>query len=195
MDVILDRGSTPLTSINKKDSLRVLFFYVIIRPNRLKPKNPPPETCNLSMMIRVILHDHLDAVELFGEKHTRMVVGKRQRRKRKEQVGGLFQILVDTVRRPDQKHDIPRKTVAQGVRQLDGVHQLAFFRQNNALVFGFREFLVKKGRFLRQRLYAVVYLGFLEFHDFERKHSPTQTLDVLVDLVGNERRTRLTKNS
>ena len=35
MDVILDRGSTPLTSINKKDSLRVLFIYVIIRPNRL----------------------------------------------------------------------------------------------------------------------------------------------------------------
>ena len=32
MDVILDRGSTPLTSIKKKDSLRVLFLYVIKRP-------------------------------------------------------------------------------------------------------------------------------------------------------------------
>ena len=32
MDVILDRGSTPLTSIKKKDSLRVLFLYVVKRP-------------------------------------------------------------------------------------------------------------------------------------------------------------------
>ena len=37
MDVILDRGSTPLTSIKKKGALSEHpFLYVIKRPNRLK---------------------------------------------------------------------------------------------------------------------------------------------------------------
>jgi hypothetical protein len=60
-------------------------------------------------MIRVVLHDHLDAVELFHRNNPGVVVGKSQRRKAQEQVGGLFQVLVDAIRRANQKHNISRK--------------------------------------------------------------------------------------
>jgi hypothetical protein len=61
------------------------------------------------MMIRVILHDHLDAVELFHRDNPGMVVGKSQRGKAQQQVGGLFQVFVDAVSRTNQKHDISGK--------------------------------------------------------------------------------------
>ena len=145
-------------------------------------------------MIRVVLHHHLNTVKLFSEKHAGMVVGKGQRRKRKEQIGRLFQVFINAVRRPDQEHDISRKTIPERIRKLDRIHQFALFGQNDAFVFGFREFFVKKCRFLCQRLHAVVYLGLLELHDLEREHPPTQSFDILVDLVGNERRTSTPEN-
>ena len=128
------------------------------------------------MMIRVILHDHLDAVELFCRNHPGVVMGKSQRRKTQEQVGGLFQVFVDAVRGANQEHDIPRKTGLQSIGKLDSVHQLAFFGQDDALVFVARELFFKEGGLLSERLGMVVEFGFLEFNHFERLCGTTQAL-------------------
>ena len=95
-------------------------------------------------MIRVVLHDHLDAVELFGKKHAGVVVGKRERRKRQEQVRRLFQVFVNSVGRAYQEHDIAREAVAERIREFHRVHELALFGKDDAAVFRLREFLVKK---------------------------------------------------
>lgn len=146
------------------------------------------------MMVRVVLHHHLHAVQLLRHNHAGMVVRERERRKRKQQVRGLFQILVDAIGRTNQKDNIPRKTVAQRVGELYRIHEFALFRQNNTAILRLGELLFKECRLLGERLHAVIELGFLEFHNLEREHSAPQALHVLFHLVRDKRRTGLTKN-
>ena len=135
------------------------------------------------MVIRVILHDHLNAVELFCRDNPSVVVCKRQGRKAQEQVSGLFEVFVDAVSRANQEHDISRKTGRERIGKLYRVHELAFFGEDDTSVFAMRELLFEEGGFLGERLGMVFEFRFLEFHDFERHHRPPQALHVLFDLV------------
>lgn len=77
-------------------------FRDISRGRRLRYRFPLAlgwvgRTALLSMMVRVVLHHHLHAVQLLRHNHAGMVVREREWRKRQEQVRGLFQILVNAV--------------------------------------------------------------------------------------------------
>ena len=146
------------------------------------------------MMIRVILHYHLHAIQLLHRNHASMVVRKRQWRKRKQQVRRLLQVFVNAVSRTNQEHDVPGETRLQRIGEFHRIHQLAFFGQNNAFVFASRELLLEKSRLLRQGLNAVIQLGFLEFDDFQRLRGTAQALHILFDFIRYKRRTSLTEN-
>ena len=147
------------------------------------------------MVIRVVLHDHLDAVELLRRNHPCMVVSKSQWGQAQEQVRRLFQVLVNAIRRTNQKHNIPREPRLQGIGELDRVHKLAFFGQDDTFVFVSRKLLFKESGLLSKRLSVVVELRLLEFHHFEWHRGTTQTLHVLFHFVCDKRRTRTTENS
>ena len=94
----------------------------------------------------MILHDHLDAVELLRRYHPSMVVSERQRRKAQQQVSGLFQVLVNAVRRANQEYDISRESRRERIGKLDRVHEFAFFGKNDTLVFATRKLFFRTRR-------------------------------------------------
>ena len=65
------------------------------------------------MMVRMILHHHLDTIELFCRNNAGMVVGKSQGRQAKQHISRLLQIFIDSIGGTNQKDYIPRKTVPQ----------------------------------------------------------------------------------